>query len=309
MEFHFAPVQGHTDAPYRHFHSKFYGNQQEYYTPFIRWENMGIRQRDLKDLNSDLNNNLILVPQIIFRNKEELKSLINKLKENGEKRIDLNLGCPFPLQTGHGRGAAAISNQELGKDIEELISENPDIQFSVKMRLGFKEPDEWKNLLPILNNISLKHIAVHPRTAKQQYEGELNLEEFKAILDESKNPVIFNGEIKTPADIAKIEHSFPGIKGIMIGRGLLGRPSIIEEYSNGKEFDKEKRIYKMIDFHNELYRYYEKVLCGDNQILMKIKPFWEYAEKEIGKKPWKNIKKATSVPKYKTALSTIIQNI
>ena len=42
-----------------------------------------------------------------------------------------------------------------------------------------------------------------------------------------------------------------------------------------------------------------------SQLLSKIKPFWEYAEEEIGRKAWKAIKKAGNVPKYRTALALI----
>ena len=89
MKFHFAPVQGHTDAAYRHFHAKNYGALTDYYTPFIRLEKGTIRQRDLKDFSSDLNSEVHLVPQIIFRDKDELNSLVEILKEN---HVDRDIG-------------------------------------------------------------------------------------------------------------------------------------------------------------------------------------------------------------------------
>ena len=51
MKFHFAPVQGHTDAPYRHFHAGMYGHDISYYTPFIRLERGDLRVRDVKDFH------------------------------------------------------------------------------------------------------------------------------------------------------------------------------------------------------------------------------------------------------------------
>lgn len=305
MTFHFAPVQGHTDTAYRHFHAANYGNNTDYYTPFIRLEKGTLRSRDVKDFTSDLNLGTHLVPQIIFRDSEELNALVNLLKENGASEIDLNMGCPFPLQTGHGRGAATIANPLLAEAVEQTVNGNPDIKFSLKMRLGFSDPNEWKTLLPHLNNVNLTHIAVHPRVAKQQYGGDLYLDKFQQLLNESKNPVIFNGEIHTPEDIADTISKFPSIAGIMIGRGLLARPSLVEEYLSGKELDKEIRIQRMLKFHRELLDYYSSTLCGDSQIISKIKPFWEYAEEEIGRKPYKLIKKATNIAKYHSAVATI----
>lgn len=300
----FAPVQGHTDAAYRHFHAKIYGdNNTVNYTPFIRLEKGGIRNRDLKDLTSELNDGLNLIPQIIFRDKEELNTLVNILKELSVNEINLNMGCPFPLQTGHGRGAATIANHELAESVVKCVNDNPDVSFSVKMRLGLENPHEWKELLPYLNNIKLKNIILHPRIAKQQYGGEVNLEKFSEFLSQSKNPVIYNGDIKTPEDYQRIQKLYPDIE-IMVGRGILGRPSLFNEIIEG-EWDKKTRISKMLDFHSLLFDHYASVLCGDSQIISKIKPFWEYAEEEIGRKAWKAIKKASNISKYESAVAMI----
>lgn len=305
MEFHLAPVQGNTDAPYRGLHASNYKGVTGYYTPFIRLEKDGIRQRDYKDVESAFNDAILLTPQIIFRDEEELNALVGLLKEKGAKRLDLNMGCPFPLQTGHGRGAATVANANLGKAVVKTVENNPDITFSVKIRLGMADPDEWKALLPLLNIIKLDHIAVHPRVAKQQYGGELYLDRFAEILSSSQNPVVFNGEVKTPQDIERVITSFPGISGIMIGRGLLARPSLVEEYISGVELPKEMRVERMLDFHRQLFDHYSSALCGDTQIISKIKPFWEYAEEEIGRKAWKAIKKATTLAKYNSAVAMI----
>lgn len=302
---HFAPVQGHTDAAYRHFHQKVYGGNQTYYTPFIRTEKNDIRPRDIKDATSSLNDNLHLVPQIIFRNEKELEILIEKLKILNFREIDLNMGCPFPLQTGHGRGAAVISNHELSKKIVETVNNYPEIKFSAKLRLGLENPDEWKELMPFLNEMELTHVTLHPRVAKQQYGGEVNLEKYAEFLRESKNPVIYNGDILLPSDFEKIIQDFPATKGVMIARGALGRPSLFSEIEEGKEWEKEKRLEKMLEFHRLLFQHYSEVLCGDSQIISKIQPFWEYAENEIGRKAWKAIKKAVNLSKYQTAVAMI----
>lgn len=305
LSLHFAPVQGHTDAAYRHFHSKIYEGNPTYYTPFIRWEKDGIRPRDIKDITSELNQGIHLIPQIIFRDSKELYSLVESMKDLGVKEIDLNMGCPFPLQTGHGRGAASISNTELAKEMVECVKANPNIQFSVKMRSGLQDPEEWKRLMPYLNQINLSHVTLHPRVAKQQYGGDVDLIQFEEFLKESKNPVVYNGDIKTLEDITEIRNRFPSINGIMLGRGILGRPSLFMEYLQGKPMEKEIRLAKMLDFHRQLFSHYTKVLCGDTQIISKTQPFWEYAEDEIGRKAWKAIKKAGNLSKYQTAVAMI----
>ncbi len=300
-----APVQGHTDAAWRHFHRDIYGGNQCYYTPFIRLERGEFRKHDLKDFTSELNENHYVVPQVIFRDMSELRPLVEGLVKNGARRIDLNTGCPFPLQTAKGRGAGFIRNTEEYHKIPELLKEFPGTEFSLKMRLGYAEPDEWKRVVDAINDIPLIQVTLHPRVARQQYGGELYFDRFEEFLKLCVHPVIFNGELKTPGDIADIRKRFPEIAGVMTARGVLGRPSLIAECEEGKEWTKEDRLDKMLQFHGSLLHHYESTLCGDSQILSKIKPFWEYAEEEIGRKAWKAIKKASNVAKYHSAVAMI----
>ncbi len=307
IELHSAPVQGHTDAAWRHFHNKIYGGGLTYYTPFIRLEHGEIRKHDLKDFTSPLNEGLNIIPQVIFRNTEELKSLIDILAENGTQRIDLNTGCPFPLQTAKGRGAGFIRNHDEFARIPELLAQYHDIKFSLKMRLGMSGEDEWEEIIDYINDMELTHVTMHPRFAKEQYGGEVHLDQFKNFIAKSKNPVFYNGDLKTPDDILRIYNDYPGIKGVMTARGLLARPSLLAEYESGKEMPKDMRIEKMMRFHRQLLNHYEETLCGDSQILSKIKPFWEYAENEIGRKAWKALRKSVNMAKYHSALALIGQ--
>ncbi|MDE6218290.1 MAG: tRNA-dihydrouridine synthase family protein [Muribaculaceae bacterium] len=306
MTIHAAPVQGHTDAAWRHFHAAVYGQLADYSTPFIRLEKGEARKRDLNDAFSSLNDNHILIPQVIFKNETELTTLVAILKNGGAGAININMGCPFPLQTARGRGAATICRPDAAEAVRKVVEENPDIDFSVKLRLGMTERDEWKSLISVLNLLKLDHIILHPRVARQQYGGETDLDAFSEFLSESVNPVIYNGDINTPEDYRLIAERFPTVKGVMLGRGLLGRPSLGAEISEGVEWDKSRRLEAMKEFHRLLFRHYRDTLeGGDHQTLSKIIPFWEYAEQEIGRKAWKAIKKTSNMAKYNTALTLI----
>lgn len=300
-----APVQGHTDSAWRHFHHKVYGGDNKYFTPFIRCEHGELRKQDVRDATSEMNDGLRLESQIIFRDMNELEILLTRLEAEGVRDVNLNMGCPFPLQTGKGRGAGFIANIEEARKIPDMLAGHPELKYSVKMRLGYADPDEWRAIMPILNSIELQHVDIHPRVARQQYGGELYMDRFEAILGESRNPVVFNGEIKTPEDIENVMAKYPALAGVMTARGLLGRPSLAAEYDSGREWQREERIERMLDFHRRLLDCFEASLCGDAQIISKIKPFWEYAEAEIGRKPWKAIRKAGNMAKYHSAVAMI----
>ncbi|MDE6559272.1 MAG: tRNA-dihydrouridine synthase family protein, partial [Muribaculaceae bacterium] len=307
---------------YRHFHALHYGHINPnakndtdlissgsdnviYTTPFIRLEKEEIRKKESKDLISDLNRGLEVVPQVIFKNEHELRRLIEILDSEGHKHIDLNMGCPFPLQTSRGRGAATIANEECHLAVSNIVNEYGNIHFSVKIRLGY-DKEEYIPLIENLNSVKLDYITVHPRTAKDQYTGPLHIEAFEDIYKRSKNPIIYNGDIKTPEEAMEIFTKYSDLGGLMIGRGALARPSIFREIISGEEWDSERRRHELLFFHKELLNYYkESLIGGEHQVLSKILPFWEYSEEEIGRKAWKAIKKSSNMSKYLTALTLI----
>ncbi len=305
MTIHFAPMQGYVDGAYRRFHAEIYGGVDCYYTPFIRMEKGEPRRQDIQRLKDSIGDGTPLVPQIIFGNLAEFVSLSNAVKDLGFKRIDLNLGCPYPMQTSKGRGSAMIVDLDTMRQVCQLIQQDTEASYSVKMRSGWHDAEEWRQLLPILNDTPLAHLTIHPRIAKQMYSGELLMNSFAELYDSAANPIIYNGEIHTIADIQRIQSTYPNIVGVMIGRGLLARQSLAAEYSSGQEWPQNERLSKLLTFHDKLFEHYQSTLCGPTQILQHIKPFWDYQEPTIGHRIFKAIKKASTLPRYTEAIATI----
>lgn len=302
----FAPIQGYTDAIYRTTHNRIFGGINNYYTPFIRIENGEIRRKDIRDILPENNLDISLIPQIIFKNIEEFDILVKQISNYGYNKIDLNICCPFPMQTNRGRGSALLSNPEIFSNILKHTESYPEIKFSLKMRLGLSSPSEIINLIPIINSTYLSHITIHPRIATQQHKGELNLSVLKLFLNECKHKVIYNGDISCIDDIKLINQQFSNISEIMIGRGLLSRPSLANEYATDNICNDTELLQKIMLMHSEIYNYYCQTLQGENQILMKIKPFWEYLEPTISRKIYKQIKKSINIRKYEQAINQII---
>jgi tRNA-dihydrouridine synthase len=305
MKIFSAPIQGYSNEVWRHYHSEIFGGVDTYFTPFLRVEAGIVRHRDVKALTSDLNSNQCLIPQIIFKDLKEFDILIETIKASGYHAVDLNMGCPFPPQVKHGRGSAVIRNTSLLSELETHIAENPDISFSVKMRLGVDEPNEWENAIDVMNRMRLSHIIVHPRVARQQYGGELHLDEFRKLIHATSHKIFFNGDITTVEGLTAIVKDFPEVEGVMIGRGLLTRPSLASEYRSGEKWGDERLLDAIIKFHQCHYDYYRDTACGDTQFLSRIKPFWDYLEPIIGHKSAKLIKKAGTMAKYNSAVATI----
>lgn len=302
-----APIQGLTETAWRHFHYMIYGDGiTRYHTPFLRVERGEIRRRDLRDLGSDFNKDIRLTPQIILRDLREFRMLCDAVAEAGYRQIDINMGCPFPPQVHHGRGAGMIADTELLSALgDEMRGRYSDIEFSLKMRLGVESPDEWRVSADAVNALPLSHVTVHPRTARQQYQGELWLDEFAALLAGSAHPVIYNGDIAHPSHIDDILSRYPSLAGVMIGRGLFSRPSIVAEWLAGEEWDESRRHEAIMRLHSMVYGHYRDTLSGDAQVLGKVKPFWEYLAPSLDRKAMKAIKKANSLRKYEEGVRAI----
>ena len=132
----FAPLQGYTDHVYRSIHARLFKGVDAYYTPFIRIEKGEPRRQDVARLQSPLNEGINTVPQIIFSDADEFRRLADIVVEAGYNEIDLNIGCPFPMQTRRGRGCALMSHPETLAAVAEQMRQMPQIKFSLKMRCG-----------------------------------------------------------------------------------------------------------------------------------------------------------------------------
>ena len=123
-----GPLQGYTDAAWREAHAAAMpGAVDAYFAPFARVEHGAPRARDLRDVARQ---GPPLVPQVIFRSVEEFEMLAGALAAQGHTRIDLNLGCPFPPQVKHGRGAGTLLRPDVLEAVAERMHAMPEVRFS-----------------------------------------------------------------------------------------------------------------------------------------------------------------------------------
>ena len=301
----FAPLQGYTDDVYRRLHHELVGGVQTYYTPFVRMEGGGIRSKDARDIAPEHNAGVPVVPQIILKSVKEFDYLVGVVEERGYTEVDINMGCPFPMQAKHGRGSGLLAHTDVVEEVAKDITDRPHLRFSVKMRLGWEDKDEWCHVLDILNDTPLRQVALHPRVGTQQYKGKVDMQAFEEFYNLCRHPLVYNGDILTLADLRRLETAYPKLAGVMIGRGLLARPSLAREYQEGSEWAWEKRRRLLLDLHERLRAHYACLMNSDDQLLSKLRLFWEYMEEELGRKLYKKLMKSGSLRNYLLAVREV----
>lgn len=305
MVIYAAPLQGYTTALWRRVHMRLCGGIDAYFTPFVRVEGGHPSPRAMRDAAEDRN----AIPQIIFRDITELRILCDSLVDVGYTSIDLNMGCPFVPQVKHGRGAAVIADIPLLESVAaDIAGRYSGISFSVKMRLGIDNPEQWRSAMPVINDIQLHHLCVHPRTAKMQYGGAADIEAFAQITDATTHRVVYNGDIRTPEQAKALYTRFPSLYGIMVGRGLIGRPTLAAEICQGREYDEAQQRQAFIMMLDTVYAEAVARYCGAAQILAHVKPYWEYATAfSAYRRALKAIVKAHTLAAYEAAVASLRQ--
>ena len=171
-----------------------------------------------------------------------------------------------------------------------------------------EDAEEFIELLRIYNQYPLFELIIHPRVQKDFYKNTPNLEAFKEAVEHSKHSLCYNGDICTLEDFICIKEKFPSVEKVMIGRGLLANPALVQElqaYEQCIEKGNEWKGYT-IDFnhlkqyHDKLFEKYIEQMSGDTNVLFKMKELWVYLgrlfleqERQI-----KKIKKSNKLSEY-----------
>ena len=293
-----APLQGFTDFVWRNAHAEVFGNVDIYYTPFIRMVNHSIPNRYIADVNPE-NNVARIRPQILATNPEDATLMVKQLRDMGYTEIDINLGCPHPPIAGKKKGSGMLAHPAMCEELFVALSKIEEVRYSIKMRLGYDSFHQWQDILPLMDIISPMEIVVHPRMGKQMYRGEVNTDEFSMLYEACHYPIIYNGDITSTSQIELLQHRYPQLSGVMVGRALLAKPYLFCNFVDGADLER---------FHTLLYSQYRRSLTGgEHQILTKMKSLWEYFLPDADKKLRKAIKKCNSIPHYEQIVAQIFK--
>ena len=269
----FAPLDGITKVVFRQVWSRYFGGVDRYFIPFFSpTPHHTMTPRDLREVDFAHNASLPSVPQVMTKNADDFLWTCEVLRDMGYTEVNLNFGCPSGTVTAKGKGSGMLRDpQKLDAFLDAVFSQAGG-PVSVKTRLGVARAEEFGEILDVYNKYPLCELTIHPRVMKQLYRGQADREAFAACLPACTAPVCYNGDVTTVDDLRALEAAFPGLSGIMVGRGLIADPALLRKAVGGPAASREE----LRGYHDELYHGYTEAFGMASCAVSRMKAHWFY---------------------------------
>ena len=302
MRYYFAPMEGLTDSIYRRTHHQFFSGVDAYYMPFISpTVHRCLTHREAREVPFADTMPFRAVPQLMTKVADDFLWAAQECLDRGYDEVNLNVGCPSGTVVAKKKGAGMLEDPENLDRFLDAVFASSTIPISVKTRLGLTDPQEFPRILEIYNQYPIKELTVHPRVRKQFYDGEVDMEMFRYALQNSKNPLCFNGNLRNLSEVKMFEAEFPQVESVMIGRGLIGNPAMLEP--GGED--------KLEAFHDALLESYIVEFGGARNAMFRMKENWRHmiCMFDGSEKLWKKLRKCTDVNEYRSIVREIFHSL
>lgn len=237
-----APMAGITDIAFRTICKRFG-------VGLVTTEMVSIRGLYYKDRKTEelmkINQKNRPVSLQIFGNEPEIFAyVVENILNNRDDFdiIDINMGCPAPKIVKNGDGSALMKSPQLAGQIVKAVSDKSNKPVTVKFRAGWDDSSiNAVEFAKVVEENGADCIAVHGRTREQFYSGNADYDIISKVKDAVSIPVIGNGDIFKPEDAIRM-YNETGCDGVLLARGVLGNPWLIENVI--KAFNNDNNYYE-----------------------------------------------------------------
>ncbi|MFX1501961.1 MAG: tRNA dihydrouridine synthase [Promethearchaeota archaeon] len=244
-----APMLNVTTSPFRRF-CRYFFNIGLVYVPMIYTKKI---EKHPKSIELDLlkiDQESPIGIQLIGSDPEALKKSIDYLESYKFDILDLNAGCPSKRAIKAKEGGYLMKDLNTLNLLVKIAVKYSAKPVSLKIRTGFENPVNTKEMAQIINDSGIDVAIIHARTVKSNFREEaLDLDTVKSLKEKLTIPLVGNGDIINPI-IAKYFIDYTNVDGLMIGRESMGNPEIFNQihdyFINGKEipFKKDNVLHK-----------------------------------------------------------------
>jgi tRNA-dihydrouridine synthase len=216
-----APMTGITDLPFRRLSARlgtaYVATEMVACAEFARGRPDQVRRAAVGD-GLDL-----MVVQLVGGDPDWIARGAEMAVKAGAHIVDLNFGCPAKSVSGLKCGSAVMRDVTLAAQLT-AAAVTAGVPVTVKMRLGWD--DASRNAVDVAlacEAAGAVGVTVHGRTRQQFYKGTADWRAVAPVKQALRIPVIVNGDI-TSLDTTREALAQSGADGVMLGRGVLGRP-------------------------------------------------------------------------------------
>lgn len=220
-----APMAGYSDVGFRSVCCDFGSGAT--FTEMLSAQAMLYNNKKTQDMTFRYPTEKCVIAQIFGNDPIVMARAVSNPILDGFEGIDINMGCPAPKVVKNGEGSALLKNLPLaGRIIQACKKEAGARPLSVKVRLGFNE-NNIAEIAKMCEESGADFITVHGRTTKQMFAGEVDYDSIAKAKQSVSIPVFGNGNVTDKHSYEKMLST--GVDGIMIGRGVVGKPWLIAD--------------------------------------------------------------------------------
>jgi tRNA-dihydrouridine synthase len=274
MKIWLAPLHGITNYMFRNSLYRHFGGIDYCVTPFLPvQETAKLNIKNWKDIWPKNNTTLPTIPQLMGNKPSHFVDTMRAVHdEYGYEAFNWNIGCPVAQVVRRRRGCGIMPDPDTVEEVVRTVTSQTPYRFSVKMRLGLKDPAEGLRILERLDDYPLDFIVIHPRLGEQMYDGVPDLEQMDIFYRHTRHRIIYSGDLFSVQNYERLQNRYPEIEDWMLGRGLLQNPFLAEQLKGEDTGDRRQRFSK----------YYQKWTqemldaVKEKSTLAKLKELWHY---------------------------------
>lgn len=144
--------------------------------------------------------------------------------------LDINCGCWVPKVAGRGAGAGWLRDPAAMVEMAAMVVRSVSLPVTVKTRIGLG-PESHMPIVDLarrLEDVGVRALTVHCRTAKMGHSGAADWSWARRAREVVSIPVIVNGDVRTGEDATTALRE-TGCAGVMIGRRAIEHPWVFAE--------------------------------------------------------------------------------